>query len=305
MLGREHKPTGCRLFPFSILQGAGEALCVVPDLLCPVTVQAPTMNSPHSHDALTLELVRTQVPRGGHPALPEPSDLSWNEALPLERRLVDEAAVRLRAQHPVDYTAFAELMHQLTCALVGVDARPFAMGLVESDVRRFLAVDDPLTDDAARMLLSFTGVLRVRTLGSAMTPRRTLPAMLTGLSVLLASYDAMKGSRRTVRSIASLWDTQGPVLFLLAHLSARPLAKSHSAIDEVMAELGPWYAGRQSFRELVSAIRDNGRKSVASTVDELLRAQRDVFAPPLTVDAVSILHGLGRVLAEGCTFTPI
>ena len=39
--------------------------------------------------------------------------------------------------------------------------------------------------------------------------------------------------------------------------------------------------------------------------EEILRQQKDVFAPPLTVDAVSILHGLGRVLRDACTFTPI
>jgi hypothetical protein len=302
VLGREHKPTGCRLFPFSILMGVGDALAVLPDLLCPLQTSVPSSTGDFSHDGLALEMVRTQVPRTGHPTLPEPTDVSWNDAIALERRIVAEAESRLRTGGPATFLPFAEVMHQLTCALVGVDSRPSAMGLVDADVRRFLGNDDALSDGAARDLLSFIGVLRLRPIDELTVPRRILPAVLVALSVLFASFDSMRGSRRSVRSLAGLWDSQGPVLFSLAHLGSRPVPLSLQAIDDAVARQG---AMRPAFYDVVDGIKRNGKQSIASTVEELLRAQRDVFAPPLTVDAVGILHGLGRVLREACMFTPI
>lgn len=309
VLGREHKPTGCRLFPFSILQGVGEALAIVPDLLCPLkttpaealsTTSLPT--GPTSWDALALEMTRTQVPRTGHPGLDDPPDVSWRDGLVLERRLVAEASARLASPRPGSYLGHLELSHQLTCALVGVDNRPSAMALIDADVRRFLGVNDVLGDDATRDLLAFEGVLRLRPIDGLPVPRRALPAVLVAASVLFATFDSMRGSRRSVRSLASLWDTQGPVLYALAHLGARPLPGSTTEIDEAVARLGSM---RPSFHDLITSIRQNGRRSIAITVEEMLRAQRDLFAPPLTVDAVAMLHGLGRVLREACTFTPI
>ena len=247
-------------------------------------------------------MVRTQVPRTGHPTLPEPTDVSWNDAIALERRIVAEAESRLRSGGAATFLPFAELMHQLTCALVGVDSRPSAMGLIDADVRRFLGNDDVLSDGAARDLLSFVGVLRLRPIDELTVPRRILPAVLVALSVLFASFDSMRGSRRSVRSLAGLWDSQGPVLFSLAHLGSRPVPLSLQAIDDAVARQG---AMRPAFYDVVDGIKRNGKQSIASTVEELLRAQRDVFAPPLTVDAVGILHGLGRVLREACMFTPI
>jgi Fe-S-cluster containining protein len=302
VLGREHKPTGCRLFPFSILVGVGDALAVLPDLLCPLQTAVPSSTGDFSHDGLALEMVRTQVPRTGHPTLPEPTDVSWNDAIALERRIVAEAESRLRSGGAATFLPFAELMHQLTCALVGVDSRPSAMGLIDADVRRFLGNDDVLSDGAARDLLSFVGVLRLRPIDELTVPRRILPAVLVALSVLFASFDSMRGSRRSVRSLAGLWDSQGPVLFSLAHLGSRPVPLSLQAIDDAVARQG---AMRPAFYDVVDGIKRNGKQSIASTVEELLRAQRDVFAPPLTVDAVGILHGLGRVLREACMFTPI
>ncbi len=308
VLGREHKPTGCRLFPFSVLTGLGETLAVMPDLLCPISTSPPTVTGPFSHDALAQEMARTQVPRSGHPQVDDPDDMSWDEAIALERRIVSEAEGLIEARrrgaggHHVSFITFCELMAQLTAALVGVDVRPSAMALVDADTRRFVGSDDHLSAEATIDLLTFVGVLRLRPIDGATVSRRALPALLTALSVLVASFDGMRGSRRTVRSLASLWDTQGPVLYTLAHLGARPLPKEDAVLDEVVAGLGPL---RPAFSDLIDGIRHNGRRSIAITVEELLRTQRESFAPPLTVDAVGMLHSLGRVLREACTFTPI
>jgi Fe-S-cluster containining protein len=302
VLGREHKPAGCRLFPFSIVQSVGETLAIVPDLLCPVQAGAPSSTGPTSWDALALEMTRTQIPRSGHPALADPPDVSWDEAMVLERRLVVEAGARLAAASAGSWLSFLEVSHQLTCALVGVDARPAAMGLVDTDVRRFLGVHDELSVEATRELLAFSGVLRVRPIDEQTVPRRALPGMLVALGVLVSTFEAMRGSRRSLRSMASIWDAQGPVLYALAHLHARPLPHSANALEDAVLGLGQM---RPIFREVIDGIAANGRRSVAMTVEEILRLRRDAFAPPLTVDAVAMLHGLGTVLREACTFTPI
>ena len=39
VIGRDAKPSGCRLFPFTLLRGVGEALAVIPDFLCPIEIR--------------------------------------------------------------------------------------------------------------------------------------------------------------------------------------------------------------------------------------------------------------------------
>jgi hypothetical protein len=315
VVGRDAKPTGCRLFPFSRIVTVGEALAVLPDATCPLIVLGPdrTTSAPSSpsspapalssHDALALEMSRTQVPRSGHPALPAPSDLPWDEALPLERHIVDEAAALLqRSSPPVSYAAFADLQHQLTSALLGIDAKPAAMLHLEADVRRFLAVTETGPAPGMLDLIALTGVLRLTPIDGTCVPRRVAPAMLTTLAVLGSVLDHMRGSRRTPRTLLALWRTQGPLLYALAHLGARPLPLSSSALDAAVAR---YRHPRRALLDVVAAIRDNGRRSVASTVEDLLRQQKDEFAPPLTADAVAMLHALGRILRDACTFTPI
>jgi hypothetical protein len=322
VVGRDAKPTGCRLFPFSKIVTVGEALAVLPDLVCPLSVTplaarvAPSSSSSSTssststssssvsdHDALAVEMARTQVPRGGHPGLPAPADLSWDEALPLERAVVDEAGVLLQAEPPpAFYGAFADLQHQLTCALLGVDTKPSAMASLEADIRRFLAVGEGASVDGVVDLVAMTSLLRLTPIDGVVVPRRALPAMLTALSVVQSAYENMRGSRRTPRTPVALWQTQGPLLYALAHLNARPLPLSPAALDAALAR---YRHPRHALVSIVDAIRDNGARSVAATVDELLRAQKDEFAPPLTADAVAMLHALGRILRDACTFTPI
>jgi Fe-S-cluster containining protein len=314
VVGRDAKPTGCRLFPFSRIVAIGEALAVLPDFVCPLSVtplSARLSSSPGSassgslsdHDTLAVEMARTQVPRSGHKPLPAPADLSWDEALPLERHIVDEAAVLLRAEPPpAFYGGFADLQHQLTCALLGVDTKPSAMATLEADIRRFLAVAEGSSVDGVVELVAMTGVLRLTPIDGVVVARRALPAMLTALSVVASAYENMRGSRRSPRTLAALWQTQGPFLYALAHLNARPLPLSPAALDAALAR---YHHPRRALVSIVDAIRDNGSRSVAATVDELLRLQKDEFAPPLTADAVAMLHALGRILRDACTFTPI
>jgi hypothetical protein len=235
--------------------------------------------------------------------LPAPEDLSWDEALVLERDIVELAAAQLRtAPSPTTYAAFADVQHQRTCALLGIDARGSAMATLEADVRRFLAVNEVPSADAVAEQIALTGVLRLLPIDGAVVGRRTAPALLIALSVLQGALEHMPGSRRTPRTTVALWQTQGPLLYVLAHLNARPLPTSPAALEQALARC---HQPRQALVDVVGAIRGNGTRSVAATVDELLRMQRDAFAPPLTADAVAMLHALGRILRDSCTFTPI
>jgi Fe-S-cluster containining protein len=309
VVGRDAKPTGCRLFPFSRVFAVGEALAVLPDLLCPLRVDralvagAGAAEHPFSHDALALEMNRAQLPRHGHPALAPPPDVPWDEALALERHIVAEATQLLCASPPPGfYGGFADLQNQLTCALLGVDGKPWAMTSLENDIRRFLAVGEAASVDGVAELVAMTGVLRLTPVDDQPVPRRALPALLVALGVVAGAHENMRGSRRSPRTLTSLWQTQGPLLYALAHLSARPLPLSSSSLD---AALRRFHHPRPALRAVVDGIRDNGTRSVAATVEELLRLQRDEFAPPLTADAVAMLHALGRVLRDACTFTPL
>jgi Fe-S-cluster containining protein len=310
VVGRDAKPTGCRLFPFTRIVTVGEALAVLPDLLCPLRVDRRVLAAvdagaplPFTHDALAIEMNRTQLPRHGHPALPAPPDVSWDEALALERHVVAEAAQLLRAAPPPGfYGSFADLQHQLTCALLGLDGKPAAMTSLENDIRRFVAVAESASVDGVAELIAMTGVLRLTPQEGQTVARRALPGLLIALGVVASAYENMRGSRRTPRTLLSLWETQGPLLYALAHLSARPLPLSSAALDAVVRR---FHHPRRALLAVVDGIRDNGNRSVAATVEDLLRQQKDEFAPPLTADATATLHAIGRVLREACTFTPI
>jgi hypothetical protein len=176
------------------------------------------------------------------------------------------------------------------------------MASLESDIRRFLAVNEAPSVDGTAELVALTGVLRLLPVAGAGVARRALPALLTALGVVASAYENMRGSRRTPRTLLSLWQTQGPLLYALAHLNARPLPLSKTSLDDALRALP---RPRGALLSVVDRIRSNGTRSVASTVDELLRLQKDEFAPPLTADAVANLHALGRILRDACTFTPV
>lgn len=304
VLGRDAKPTGCRLFPFSTIAALGETLAIIPDFLCPITLQESSSPSQlSSHDALTWEFKETQVPRSGHAAMPAPPDLPWAEGLALERHVVTAAAATLAlAVAPRWYRDYADVQHQLTCAVSGAEYKPSAMAKMEQDIRRFLAVNESLSPQGVRELIALTGVLRLTLIEEQMLARRSLPATLLALSVVGAAFEHMRGSKRTLRSLLSMWTQQGPVLYALAHLGSRPLPRSKTSLDKTMGQLG---ATRPALQAVVEKIRVNGQRSVSSTVEELLRGQKDAFAPPLTADGMAMLHGLGRVLLQACTFTPL
>ncbi len=310
--GREAKPTGCRLFPFSRFVSLDDVLAVLPDLVCPLAVlpehvrRTATSSSfvGSSHDTLALEMARTQIPRAGHKSLPAPADLSWHEALPLERRIVAETDMALRAPSLSSVSArqFGEWQHEVTCAALGVDTKPAHMANLEADIRRFLALHEEQSSESLADLLALTGVLRLTPVDGHILPRRVVPAVWTALRVVAGAHEQMRGSKRSLKTLWTLWQTQGPLLFTLAHLNARPLPVSRAALD---AALLRYKTPRRALVDVVTAIRDNGARSVAATVDDLLRQQKDVFAPPLSADAVAMLHALGRILREACTFSPI
>lgn len=297
VVGREAKPSGCRLFPFVRFRSMGEAICVLPDLLCPISVaDAPTSSGPTSHDEIALEIHRALVRRSGHPSLPAPRDLGWVEALPLERKIVEEGAPYLRS---TTYVPYAELQHTLALATLAVDGKPGAMARVEETARRFLGASEKPSPATVRDLVALTGTLRLQ--GSAL-PRREMAAVLVVLGVLAGVAESMRGSERSARTLTSIFDAQLPLLYALANLGARPTATSSAAMASAARKAG---AVRPALREVLDDIEQNGRRAVADTLEDILRKQKDAFAPPLSADAVATMHTLGRVLLEACVFVPL
>ena len=296
VVGRQAKPAGCRLFPFVKVRAAGEAVLVLPDFLCPITLGAPTAVGAFSHDQLALEIHKAQVGRSGHKELPVPRDLVWADAMPLERRIVEESE-----RHLFDdgYAPFAELQHLLALAALGIDGKSGAMAKVEETVRRFLGASEKPSREAVRELAALTGVLRLQ---ASALPRREVPAALVALSVLVGVAENMRGSARTLRTAVSIWEAQLPLLYVLAHLQSRPVVKSGVTMREAVGELP---TVRAPLLKVLDEVERNGRRGVAHPLEDILRAQREAFAAPLSADAVAMLYGLGRVLLRACTFVPV
>jgi hypothetical protein len=300
VLGRDAKPAGCRLFPFVRIRSAGEHVVVLPDFSCPVFVaERPSSTGTTSHDELALEMHRTQLPRSGHPALPEPRDLKWSDAAVLERRVVEEGE---RFLNNAAYADYAELQHILALSALGLDDRPGQMHRVETTARRFLDVNEPLSAKSCHDLVAVTGVLRAMASG---LPRREIAGVLVTLSVLLAASERMRGQTTSARTAPSLLETRLPFLYVLAQLGMRPVLKRGSKkgvdVDRLLMDAG---AVRPELALVCKDIERNGRKSFADTLEDLLR-KHSLFASPMTADAIATLHGLGHILLRAGQFVPV
>lgn len=296
--GRDAKPAGCRLFPFQTLRSVGEAVAVLPDFLCPLFVaDAPSDSGPSSHDELALELHRTGVPRGGHAPLPEPRDVSWREAIPLERRVVEAASAHLFDD---DYLDYAEEQRTLTAKTLATTARrKDGLARLYETIRRFLGADTAPSKAAVHDLVALTGTLRL--LGSTL-PRREMPGVLLSLSVIVGVYESMRGSRRSARTIVSLFEERLPFLYVLAHLTDRPMLKDPERAKRIIAQLP---AVRAPLLDVLEALVGNREQTVAETLEDILRAQGSAFERPLTAEAVTMLTGLGKVLLKTGLFVPV
>jgi Fe-S-cluster containining protein len=294
VLGRDAKPAGCRLFPFAKLRAAGDTVVVLPDFTCPI--QVPSRIEPSGdfgHDELAKEMHRTHAPSHGHATLARPKDMRWPDALLLERRLVSEAEAFLDAP---SYIEFCELQHLATSAALGVDGRPGAMLRLEQGLRRFLQIDEQPSRGCVRELVAVTGVLRLM---MSSLPRRDVPGVLVALSLWTTVSEHMRGSERSVRTAPSILEKQLPLLWLLSKLEARPILKRGVRLERALAELS---AVRAPLMRVIERIANNASRGTADTLEDILRAERDAFAAPLSADAVVDLHQLGVLLLRAGSF---
>lgn len=295
--GAQAKPTGCRLFPFHRLRSLGEAVAVMPDFLCPLQVSDGPGAAPHSsHDELALEMHRTGIPRGGHSALAPPRDMSWKDALPLERRVVDAAEHHLDDE---DYLPYCETQERLTDKSLGTTTKKSAMARQRDGIERFLGAGPRPTPEAVRELVALTGTLRLMT---SSLPRREMPGVLLALAVLLGEYEHMRGARRSPRTAVTLLEQRLPFLYVLSHLGDRPMVRD---VDEARRLIAALPAVRAPLLEVLERLVENEDMTVAATLDDILRDQGTAFQAPLGADAVTMLHGLGRVLLRTGVFVPL
>lgn len=295
--GKDAKPAGCRLFPFHRMRSVGEAVAVLPDFLCPLSLShGPGAAATSSHDELALEMHRTGVPRSGHPRLTPPRDMPWEAALPLERRVVDAAEHHL---DDTDYLLYAETQERLTVRSLAASRKKSAVHRLRESIERFLGTEARPSPDAVRELVALTGTLRLIT---SSLPRREMPGLLVALSVLLGEYEAMRGARRTLRTSVSLLEQRLPLLYVLSHLGDRPVVKDADAARRIIAQTP---AVRAPVLEVIDRLIENEESTVAATLEDVLRDQGRAFEAPLGADAVTMLHGLGRVLLRTGAFVPV
>jgi hypothetical protein len=299
-VGRDAKPAGCRLFPFSRLVRAGEAVVVLPDFLCPLALGRlddgddglPTV---FSHAALARELASTQMPSTGHPTLADPSDMPWHEALHLERTIVAAAGAALESGELIPYL---DMQQALTNSHLS-DGRDVDIRSVIASARRVLGGGEaalqmsPVPAQLGRELAALSGVLRM--VGEPMLPRRVLPRMLAVHALLCTAAIGARGAKSSLRGHVQLWKDRLPLLYTLAHLEGRPI------LNEVSdAEVQRFLAGHPLFTEplgvMIALIRRNGERSMALTLDDLLRDAGESFRAPLQANAMAALHALGTFL---------
>ena len=293
--GPQAKPAGCRLFPFQRIRSMGDAVCVLPDFSCPITSAPLSDDSAFSHDALCLEMHRTGVPRNGHRTLPPPRDMSWRRGVPLERAVVDMCARNLDAGH---YLIIADEMRKVTKKFTRNSQRN-QLARTYDIVRRTLGVERELSPEGTRELIILTGTLRVMASGLS---RAEMPGVLLALSILCAAYEGMRGQKRSLRTPISIFERSLPFLYTLSHLGSRPVIPDVTGARKLIAQLP---AVRGPLMDVLASLTKNQTRSVAKTLEDVLREQGDLFCAPMSPDAVTMLHGLGKVLMRTAIFVPV
>jgi len=122
------------------------------------------------------------------------------------------------------------------------------------------------------------------------------------LSVMIAAYEGMRGQRRSLRTAISIFERSLPFLYTLSHLASRPMISDVKNARALIAQLP---AVRGPLLDVLESLTQNSTRSVAKTLEEVLRDQGELFAPPLSVSAVTMLHGLGKILMRTAIFVPI
>ena len=288
VIGREAKPSGCRLFPFHRLRGIGQAVTVLPDFSCPITVTDEVdLEGLTSHDEICLELHRNKISPKGHPELARPRDLPWDRAARLERRVVELAQPFLTAAW---YTDYAEAQDRLTRRALGEPAAEGNLFALDRDIRSFLDVSGKSPHEGVHPLVALTGVLRLMV---SPLPRRELPAILVALDVMLDAYQKMRGARMSARTVVSMFEERLPLLYVLSQLRGRPRLPPTTDARRL---LHGFPTIRAPLLGVVDDIAANAKRAHPKTLLELLQKQGDIFTAPLSFDAVAMLYGLGNVL---------
>lgn len=288
VIGRQAKPAGCRLFPFQRLRQMGNAVTVMPDFVCPLSVaDSPDETGPFSHDELVIEMHRTHIPARGHQPLPAPADMTWDVAQKLERRVVRKSEKHLNDK---SYVPFAQRQLRLIEGRKDDDRDLAQLETLERDLRSFLDVAGPSRRENVHDMVALTGVLRLMTSG---LPRRSMPSLLLATTILLDAYDTMKGTRHSSRTPVSLFEQRLPFLFVLSHLLDKPMLVENVDPKRLISTFP---AVRAPLLSVLEAVVENRAVARPKTTLQILEDQKRTFRPPLTFEAVAMLYGLGRIL---------
>jgi hypothetical protein len=310
-VSRDAKPAGCRLFPFSRLVRAGENVVILPDMLCPLRVgridrEENSTATIFSHASLARELVSTHMPAHGHPQLQEPEDCTWDDAMHIERRIVADADAYLERD---DFLGFIEMQQAFTASHLG-DGGGVDVRAVMQSARRFMGSADAsmqliaIVGSLAKELIVLSGVLRfVEVADVAPLPRRVLPRLLAVHGMLCLAAQTAPGAKMSLRGHMQLWQERLPLIYALAHLGDRPIAPNVRE-TEVIAFAARYPLLGPGLRDVLMMIRDNAQRSVAFTLDDLLRQSGERFRGTVRADGIATLYAVGVFLMRHAVMTP-
>ncbi len=294
-VGRQHKPAGCRLYPFNQFRVADPFVVVMPHFHCPIDVaDAPTNDGPQSHDGLAYEMHLVGVPRDGHPSMGTLPDFTWTELLPVERLIRDMGAAQLRA---TEYAPYADVQTELMTQQLLLP-RGARCTTLRARTASFLGYGEGwASQDLVRKLVALTPYLRLRV---SSVPRWQVPQVLTVLSVLCGVVEQMPGTVMSARTVVQLMEKRMGLLITLSHLLDKPqlaAGQDASALAKKARNLSA------SLADVLLALEDNGHAAHPETLVDILSGM-PAFRAPLTPEAVGVLVRLGRYMSEVVEFSP-
>ncbi|MFH1807751.1 MAG: hypothetical protein ABIJ09_03345 [Pseudomonadota bacterium] len=292
-VGRDTKPGTCRLFPFHQLRLAGEHLVVMPHFLCPITVSdGPRASGMTSYDEICLEMHRAGVPRDGHPRLARPPDMSWDEALPLERQV---RKLSLRHLEATSYLDFAQEQDFVTHGVLGQTLAAGGCDRLHDRIASLLGLTRELSPRTVLDLVALTPYLRMR---GGEVARRSLPSVLVALAAVLAALESIPGTRMSARTVVQVFEHRLPLLFVLGHLNETPGLQSGFSADQLLRGMPSF---THAFARMLKEIELNGSRRQPRSLGQIIESDPDLQRP-LRPEMVSALWRLGRYLADAGTF---
>jgi hypothetical protein len=226
-LGRRHKPTACRLFPFNWFMAFDNVLTVGFADICPVELWQPGgRTSPVEHAHLAAEL--QDIDDLPQLAVSPPKHMrdGFRAGIQREQQWCRSAAVYLRD------AKLYEALSTEACDAVSIAA----------DQCKFLGLDASILPSLSsrRAILSTLSFVRLNLLRSGRVTWQNIDALgncyLVALSLFVAQHERLSARPVTPATVGSLAQRLSPLLWNLCHLD-RPVRLRDGIVPRVSPQL--------------------------------------------------------------------